>query len=195
MKKTHNYNTYQEYVDYQLIKTSDKDKQKKWLGDEWDKKINIFYKLFKKNKLLIKDKKNAICLGSRTGQEVVALKKIGINNCIGIDLHEFKPYTIKGDIHNIKFSDNHFDLAFTNIFDHSLYPEKFVSEIYRILDKDGIFILHLQLDIKQDKYTEVIVKDINILKKLFIDNNFEIISEGNINSGCIAMNYEIVFKK
>ena len=189
MKKTHNYNTYQEYVDYQLIKTSDKDKQKKWFGKEWEKKINIFYNLFKKNKLLIKDKKNAICLGSRTGQEVVALKKLGINNCIGIDLHEFKPYTIKGDIHNINFSDNHFDLAFTNIFDHSLYPEKFVSETYRILCKNGILILHLQLDIKQDKYTEVIVEDINILKKLFIDNNFEIVSEDHIKSGCIAMNY------
>ena len=41
--------------------------------------------------------------------------------------------------HDPSVEDEKFDLAFTNIFDHSLYPEKFASEIYRVLKKKGIF--------------------------------------------------------
>jgi SAM-dependent methyltransferase len=193
MIKTHNYTNYNEYVLYQLEKTSDKEKQSKWLGPEWNEKIDIFTKLFKSNIDLIQNKKNAICLGSRTGQEVVALKNIGITNCIGIDLHEFKPYTIKGDIHKLDFSDNSFDLAFSNIFDHSLYPEIFASETYRVLEKDGIFILHVQLGIDQDKYTELIIENKDNIIEIF--KNFKLIKEGPISSGKIAMNYEYIFKK
>lgn len=193
MKKTHNYNNYNEYVAHQLEKTSNKEKQRRWLGEEWKEKIEIFKRLFMSNVEFIKNKSSAICLGSRTGQEVVALRELGIEDSIGIDLHEFKPYTIKGDIHDINFEDERFDLAFTNIFDHSLYPEKFASEIYRVLKKKGIFILHVQLGIDQDKYTEVIIENKGIINTIFKD--FELIKEGNINSGNIAMNYEYIFMK
>ena len=193
MKKTHNYNNYEEYVAHQLEKTSNKEKQAKWLGSEWQEKITIFKKLFKNNIQLIENKKNAICLGSRTGQEVVALKELNVKECIGIDLHEFKPYTIKGDIHQLNFKEHTFDLAFSNIFDHSLYPEKFADETYRVLQKDGIFILHVQLGIDQDKYTEVIIENKESVKENF--KLFKLIKEGPIKSGKIAMNYEFVFQK
>ena len=35
MEKTHNYNNYDEYVNFQLKKTSNKEKQAVWLGAEW----------------------------------------------------------------------------------------------------------------------------------------------------------------
>ena len=131
MEKVNKYNSYVEYVNKQLEKTSDKRRQKKWLDEEWRLKIDIFKKLFEANSEIIDKSNKCMCLGSRTGQEVVAFKELGISDSIGIDLHEFKPYTIKGDIHNLNFEDNSFDLQFSNIFDHSLYPEKFISEIYR----------------------------------------------------------------
>lgn len=193
MEKINNYNNYVEYVKKQLEKTSDKRRQKKWLGEEWRLKIDIFKKLFEVNSEIINKSNKCICLGSRTGQEVVALKELGIDNTIGIDLHKFEPYTIQGDIHNINFEDNSFDLEFSNIFDHSLYPEKFVEEIYRTLKPKGYVILHFQFGIRQDKYTETIIKDKNILRKLF--NKFTFISERKIDSGIIAMNYEIIFQK
>jgi SAM-dependent methyltransferase len=193
MKKTHNYKSYDEYVKHQLEKTSDKERQKKWFSKEWQEKIDIFKKLFTQNINLINNRENAICLGSRTGQEVVALTDLGVKKCIGIDLHEFLPYTIKGDIHKLDFEDETFDFAFSNIFDHSLYPEKFASETFRILKKGGIFILHVQLGIDQDKYTEVIIEN----KDSIINNfkEFTLLKENNINSGKIAMNYEFVFIK
>ena len=50
----------------------------------------------------MKDVKKGVCLGSRTGQEVKALIDLGID-AIGIDLVEFPPYTIVGDVHNMQF--------------------------------------------------------------------------------------------
>ena len=193
MNRTRNYKSYQDYINFQLEKTNNKNKQKKWLGDEWRLKIDIFKNLFINNLQLIKDKNKCICLGSRTGQEVVALQELGIQDTIGIDLHEFKPYTIKGDIHNIDFPNEHFDLAFSNILDHSILPNKFIEETYRILKPGGIFILHLQIDISQDKYTEVIITNKNEFQKMF--NKFKILQNNKIDSDIIAMNYEYIFMK
>ena len=120
-------------------------------------------------------------------------KELGIEDTIGIDLHKFEPYTIEGDIHDLKYEDNTFDLEFSNIFDHSLYPEKFISEIYRTLKPGGIVIIHIQFGIGQDKYTETIVESLSAIKDLF--NKFQLIKEGNIESGLIAMNYKFIFKK
>ena len=194
MEKTHTYNDYESYVRYQLEKTSNKNKQKKWLGIEWQLKIDIFTDLFKSNIDLIQYKKNALCLGSRTGQEVVALQNLGVEKVIGIDLHEFKPYTLKGDIHDLNYDDETFDLEFTNIFDHSLYPEKFSSEIYRTLKKDGIFILHIQTRMG-DKYTEVIVKDIKTIEDLF--KPLKLVKKADISNKTqlIAMDREFIFIK
>lgn len=195
MKKTHTYKNYNDYVTFQLKKTSDKSKQKKWLGKEWRLKIDIFKNLFNQSNDILKleNKKDALCLGSRTGQEVVALQELGVQNVIGIDLHEFKPYTIKGDIHDLSFADSSFDFVFSNILDHSLYPEKFVSEAFRVLKPNGVFVLHYQFDTQQDMYTEVILKDESYLLQLF--HNFILLSQKNIHSGIIAMNREIIFKK
>lgn len=194
MKKTHEYKNYEEYVNYQLEKTNDKVRQKKWLGPEWQLKIDIFTDLFKSNIELINDKKSGLCLGSRTGQEVVAFQNLGVKEVIGIDLHEFKPYTVKGDIHNLDFENETFDLEFTNIFDHSLYPEKFSSEICRTLKKGGIFILHVQTR-KGDKYTEVEIKDLQEIEKLF--QPLKLIKKNNISkrSKLIAMDVEFIFIK
>ena len=193
MRSLNEYDKYEDYVNFQLKKTSDKSKQKKWLGDEWQKKINIFENLFKNNLDVIKDKTDALCLGSRTGQEVVALNNIGVKNVIWIDLHEFKPYTIKGDIHNLEFENESFDLEFTNILDHSLYPYKFAKEIYRTLKKDGIFILHVQYGIHQDIYTETVINSLNEIEVLFKD--FKLLRKKSIDSDIIAMNYEFIFIK
>ena len=194
MERTHKYEKYEDYVKYQLKKTSDKTKQAKWKGSEWELKINIFKNLFKSNQNEIEQKTNAICLGSRTGQEVVALKEIGVNNVIGIDLHEFQPYTIKGDIHDIAFDNETFDLVFTNIFDHSLYPEKMASEVNRILTKDGIFIIHLQ-DRPGDKYTEINITDMEKIVELF--SPLKLLKKTDIRniSGIIAMDVELTFVK
>ena len=103
---------YQEYLDKQLEKTLDPLRIEKWKGDEWQIKVDGFRHIFEK-----KNKKEAICLGARTGQEVHVLRELGLN-CVGIDLVDFPPYTIKGDIHNLQFEDS--------------YCRTFISEMERV---------------------------------------------------------------
>ena len=121
LKIIQNYKSYDDYINHQLQKTIDPIKRKKWLNEEWICKINIFKNVF--NKLIklghLEKNMKCLCMGARTGQEVVALNELGMNS-IGIDIYPCEPHVIKGDIHNVDFNDNSFDFIFTNIFDHSL---------------------------------------------------------------------------
>ena len=183
---------YEDYVNKQLEKTLNKDKIKKWKEEEWQIKLDGFRHLFKRNEEFLQNKKNSICLGARTGQEVFALRELGLNS-IGIDLAEFPPYTIKGDIHNLEFDDKKFDLIFTNILDHSLYIEKFISEMERVCIKDGNIILNIQLNIPGDDYSENIINDLEPIINLF--KNSTCIKNRKIKNSFDLMNRELVFKK
>ena len=149
----HNDKNYEKYIEHQSQKTLDPIKRKKWLSEEWDSKIEGFTNEFLKfSKFLNKDTK-CLCLGARTGQEVVALKNMGIDSVVGIDIIPNEPYVIKGDIHSLQFDDNSFDFVYTNIIDHSIDPKKMISEIERVLKVGGIFFLQAQFGLKQDEYT------------------------------------------
>ena len=183
---------YEDYVNKQLEKTLNKNKIKKWKGEEWQIKVDGFRHLFNRNEEFLQNKKNSICLGARTGQEVFVLRELGFNS-IGIDLVEFPPYTIKGDIHNLEFDDEKFDLIFTNILDHSLYLEKFISEMERVCIKDGNIILNIQLNIPGDDYSENIINDLEPIIKLFKKST--LIKNRKIKNSFDLMNRELVFKK
>lgn len=189
---THKYIEYNDYLNFQKEKTLDPERINKWFNEEWKIKYDGFKEIFNKNYQYIKKKSSAICLGARTGQEVKALIDLGIK-AIGIDLVPFPPYTIEGDIHNLNIEDSSFDLVFTNIFDHSLYPEKFCNEMLRVCQSGGIIILHLQLGVDGDKYSENIVHKPNLIYEYFID--CEIIKSRSIKNSFDGMNWELIFKK
>ena len=184
--------TYEDYINKQIEKTLDPNRIKKWKGDEWQIKVDGFKNLFNRNKEFLKNKKNSICLGSRTGQEVFVLRELGLNS-IGIDLVEFPPYTVKGDIHNLKFDDEKFDFIFTNILDHSLYLEKFISEMERVCIKDGIIILNTQENIPPDDFSENVINDPEPIIKMF--KNSILLKNRKIKNNFDQMNRELVFKK
>ena len=189
---THKYDNYQKYLDHQKEKTTDPERIKKWMNEEWNIKYEGFQEVFVRNKSFLIDKTNAICLGARTGQEVKVLRDMGIN-AIGIDLVAFPPYTINGDIHNLEQQDSSYDFVFTNIFDHSLYPEKFCYEMERVCKSSGIVMVHIQLGIDGDKYSENIINNPD-----FIINNFknsDICQSKSIKNSFDCMNWELIFKK
>ena len=189
---TNKYKKYKEYLKFQKEKTLDPKRIKKWLNEEWEIKYSGFKEIFERNNQVIFDKSNAICLGARTGQEVKALIDLGIN-AIGIDLVPFPPYTIEGDIHNLKQQESSFDLVFTNIFDHSLYPEKFCDEMERVCQSGGVIILHLQLGIDGDEYSENIIHEPSLIYKYF--KNSKILESRAIKNNFDGMNWELIFKK
>ena len=189
---THKYDDYQEYLDHQKEKTTDPERIKKWMNEEWNIKYEGFKEIFVRNKSFLIDKTNAICLGARTGQEVKALRDMGIN-AIGIDLIAFPPYTINGDIHNLEQQDSSYDFVFTNIFDHSLYPEKFCSEMERVCKSSGIVMVHIQLGIDGDQYSENIINNPDFIINSF--KNSDICQSKSIKNSFDGMNWELIFKK
>tara|TARA_B100001250_G_C19707876_1_gene747752 strand:- start:232 stop:924 length:693 start_codon:yes stop_codon:yes gene_type:complete len=189
---THKYKDYQEYLNHQKEKTTDKKRIEKWLNEEWESKYEGFKEIFDRNKRYVDDKNNAICLGARTGQEVKALIDRGIDS-IGIDLVPFEPYTIKGDIHNLSQADSSYDLVFTNIYDHSLYPDKFCSEMERVCKSSGIIIIHIQLGIDGDKYSENIINNPDYIIENFKDST--LCESKSIKNTFDGMNWEIILRK
>tara|TARA_S200000501_G_C20824300_1_gene744272 strand:- start:40 stop:702 length:663 start_codon:yes stop_codon:yes gene_type:complete len=192
MKNYDRHKSYDDYVKKQIEKTTDPDRISKWMGIEWDKKVLGFKQLFLRNNDYLKNKKKAICLGARTGQEVYVLRELGLDT-IGIDLIPFPPYTIKGDIHNLSFKDKEFDLVFTNIFDHSLYPEKFISEMERISSESGNIIVNIQLNNPGDDYSENLINDPSSIINMF--KNSKLVLSRKIKNTFDDMNYEFIFEK
>ena len=186
------HDSYETYVKHQKIKTTDPERIQKWLNEEWQIKYEGFKDIFERNALYVKDKKNALCLGSRTGQEVKALQDLGLN-VIGVDLVAFPPYTEVGDIHNLKFNEGAFDFIFTNIMDHSLYPQVFCSEMQRVCSKYGIIIIHLKLGEMKDLYTEIIINDPAKIISYF--NEVELLESRMIKNSHDYLDWELIFKK
>lgn len=192
IKLLNRHSSYESYLNKQIEKTLDPKRISIWQNDEWQIKVEGFKKIFDRNWKYIKNKKKAICLGSRTGQEVFVLREMGMD-AIGIDLVEFPPYTIKGDIHDLKFDDNKFDLVFTNIIDHALYLDKFFSEVERVSKKEAIIILNLQVKIPIDDYSENIINDPIKIIEMF--KFCKLLNKGNIKNSFDSMNYEIILQK
>ena len=58
---------------------------------------------------------------------------------------------IKADICNLPFNDNSFDYILCNhVLEHIYDDEKAMKEIFRVLNKNGIAILQVPIDIKSD---------------------------------------------
>jgi len=167
------YISYSEYLGHQKTKTLDPIRRRKWLAEEWNLKLktfrNCFIKTFGENLF------GKRCLGicARTGQEIQAFRDLGAD-AIGIDIVPCEPLVIEGDMHNIPFSDNSFDIVFSNSIDHSLYPEEFAKEVRRVLKPNGLVLLHLilhQIPYNQRKqdYNICDVDDSKSMIKLFGD--------------------------
>ena len=130
-------------------------------------------------------------MGARTGQEVKAFQNLNIDS-IGIDIVPNEPLVIFGDIHEIPFNNNMFDIVFTNIVDHSLYPEKLVEESERVCKSGGIIIFHITVGKATDKYGVT-----EILKSKSVENlfkNSKILKSQNMEPWH-GLNWEIILKK
>lgn len=192
--KIRHYDDYEEYIKFQSTKTLDPVKREKWLGVEWRQKIDGFKLEFSKLKSYLTRDKKCLCIGARTGQEVVALKELGVEDVIGIDIVEHLPHVVKGDMHNLSFEDNSIDFVYTNILDHSIMPEKLFEEVERVLKNNGLFFLQIQFGTDQDIYTEYVVKNpfydvVALSKKSYC------IGINHFDRNFAGMNFEFLFQK
>lgn len=187
------FKNYNEYIDLQKVKTLDIKKRSKWMKEEWETKLNYFEKIFSN---LIRDYSlnngsDSLCLGARTGQEVKALQKLNMKS-VGIDIVPNEPLVIFGDIHEIPFENDKFDLIFTNIVDHSLYPNKLISETERVCKPGGIILFHITVGKSTDKFGVTEISSSKSVEDLF--KNSSILKSQNMKPWH-GLNWEIVLRK
>jgi len=163
------YSSYESYIQRQLNKTLNPKLRKIWTTRDWDRKIPVFARFFQelKDKKLLQNTSKALCIGARVGQEVEALRRIGVVDSVGMDLVPYPPLVVKGDFHNQPFPNDTFDFEFSNVFDHALYPQRFVAEIERTLKRGGVCVLHVALSRRADKYSANDLYSVQPLVELF----------------------------
>lgn len=128
------------YADYLLLQASKatEPKFREQITADRMKRVDWFLNRFKS--ALEWRKGTAICLGARYGEEVEALQSLGWD-AHGIDLLEYSPWVFPGDM-NEPITD-HYDLIYTNAFDHCWEPAAFIDNILNALTPDGLVMLHI----------------------------------------------------
>ncbi|PIN17768.1 Sterol 24-C-methyltransferase [Handroanthus impetiginosus] len=187
------YTSYDAYIQHHLSKTLNPKLRKIWTTRDWDRKIRVFAAFFDdlKRKNLLFNSSKALGVGARMGQEVEALKRVGVSDSIGIDLVPSPPLVLHGDFHHQPFDNETFDFEFSNVFDHALYPEKFVGEIERTLRPGGVCVLHVALSTRSDKYSANDLLSVEPLTKLF--KRSELVHVRTVDG--FGLDTELVFRK
>jgi ubiquinone/menaquinone biosynthesis C-methylase UbiE len=194
LKYLRHYHDYEKYINFQSEKTKNQEKRSKWLNEEWDSKILGFKNEFKKIAPIINKDSRVLCIGARTGQEVVAFREMGAINVIGIDLVPNIPHVIECDAHSISYDENTFDIVYTNIINHSIDVEKMISEIERVLKVDGFLFLQCQIGMESDQYDEVLLEH-PVYDILPLFNRSFCVGCHPIETNFAKMNFEFIFRK
>jgi FkbM family methyltransferase len=86
----------------------------------------------------------SLCVDTPAGEDVYALKEIGVSDTIGIYKKASKPLVISGQAIKQPFDNNTFDFIFSGAggLDISLKPASFAAEITRTLKPEGFFVVH-----------------------------------------------------
>ncbi|CAL9078599.1 unnamed protein product [Musa textilis] len=149
------FRSYDDYIKQQLNKTLDPRLRRLWATRDWDRKVRVFARFFADLAAegLVSNASAALCIGARMGQEVAALRGIGVVGAVGMDLAPAPPLVVAGDFHAQPFPDDSFDFEFSNVFDHALYPERFAAEVERTLRPGGVAMLHVAVHRRGDKYS------------------------------------------
>ncbi|XP_050224499.1 uncharacterized protein LOC126674169 [Mercurialis annua] len=187
------YSSYNAYIQHQLNKTLNPKLRQLWKTRDWDRKVNVFAQFFDslKQRSLLSNSSKALSIGARVGQEVAALRRVGVSDSIGIDLVPSPPLVVKGDFHAQPFENETFDFEFSNVFDHALYPSKFVGEIERTLKGGGVCVIHVALSRRADKYSANDLYSVGPLVELFKES--ELVEVKTVDG--FGLDTEVVFKK
>lgn len=193
MKRLREYKEYTQYLEHQSSKTLDPERRRKWLNEEWELKLSGFTDIFTRLGPVVQAGHRALCIGARTGQEVAALRSLGVD-AIGIDIVPHEDLVIEGDMHELPFEDSSFDFIFSNVFDHSLYPDKKVAEIERVLKVDGHAMIQLQLGVSPDRFSENEIDNVDH-DVICLFEQSKIVHSHAISSNFAGMNWEILMGK
>ncbi|XP_077213468.1 uncharacterized protein LOC143848409 [Tasmannia lanceolata] len=161
-----------------------------WTSREWRRTVDFYSSVFQDLILegFLPPSSKALCVGTLIGQEVFALKEIGIVDAIGISKKPYPPLVISDGPRRLKFNDDTFDFVFASSGIDRIVArlEEFASEITRTLKPKGFLVVHTTF--ANDVYS------MNSLLDLF--NCCRLVRSREINGGPDSlMIREIVLKK
>ncbi|MQM13194.1 hypothetical protein Taro_046121 [Colocasia esculenta] len=187
------YRSYKEYIARQLNKTLDPRLRSLWTTRDWERKVAAFAAFFRRLQAegLLHNGSQALCVGARTGQEVAALRRVGVADSIGLDLVPSPPLVVKGDFHRQPFPDESFDFEFSNVFDHALLPARFVGEVERTLRPGGVCVLHVAVRRRGDRYSANDLFSVDALVGLFRES--ELVEARKVDG--FGLDTEVVMRK
>lgn len=166
IRKRKKYSTYGEYVAHQLHKTNSEKVQRRET-ENYEHNVGVFTRHFEHwFSRMVEVPETSICLGARSGAEVDALRRMGIES-IGMDLAPCGELVEAGDIHALTYKTGSFDFAFTNVFDHSDNPVQFAREIERVVWPGGFVLLQLAIGPTDDGHAAIEVDDASDITELF----------------------------
>lgn len=149
----------------------------------------------------LQGKRSVLCLGARLGTEVKALHSLGYF-AVGIDLNpgENNSYVLPGDFHSLVFPDGSVDAVYCNAFDHAYDPERNITEVRRVLDRGGVFILDQLEGFREGfipgEYESFHWRDRNVLNDKICEwGGFEMVSERDLGRHRRDRWYQVVFRK
>ena len=100
-------------------------------------------------------------IGPRTENEILFLKALGYENVNAIDLISYSPYITLGDMHNIPFGDEAFDIIICGwTLPYSKQPSIVAKEIVRVAKKNALIAVGLEHI--PEKKLEVMLKQSSI---------------------------------
>ena len=193
MIKNRHHSKYEDYINFQKIKTSDPEKRDKWLGEEWNTKLEDFKVQIGKISQALDSKKKVLCVGARTGQEVKAFKDLGVEDAIGIDLVENLPLVKVGDMNCLDFEDNTFDIVYTNSIEYSNNIKNAISEIERVTKIDGYIFIQCRVG-NEDKFSEYKIEN-PIYDILTLTNRSFCVISQQVAPNSLGLNFEIILRK
>ncbi|KAL0370802.1 UNVERIFIED_CONTAM: hypothetical protein Sangu_0398300 [Sesamum angustifolium] len=130
----------------------------------------------------------SLCIETLSGEEVVALREIGVVNSVGISSKKLSLQGIRfAKEFNQPFKNLTFDFEFSSTtgMDRTLKPVQFALEVSRTLKPGGFFVLHTES--VTDKYS------LHSLLQLF--DNFTLINLREIDGLDSLAISEIIFRK
>lgn len=189
---------YEDYLRLQRQKTLDPERRSKWLGEEWSPKVQAFMAFFGDLEETLGHEhpevftgRSMLCLGARTGQEVVAAQELSWK-ALGVDLVPHAPLVIGGDVHALPFQRESFWMLYSNVVDHALKPQVMIAEMERVARPGALIVLHLSVGRSTDPFGVTEIARPNSINHFFHQSEVQI---AVTVPEFLAMNALIVAKK
>lgn len=117
-----------------------------WSTKPWKRAVKFYSSMFQDliGDFHVSPRSKSLCLETPDGEDVFALREIGISDSIGVYKKSAKPLVVSAPAGKIPFGNNTFDFIFSGggRLDRSAKQAAFAAEVARTLKPEGVFVIH-----------------------------------------------------